>query len=147
MRHSDGYWDYYETIGGGMGASRYANGTGSVQTHMTNTRNTPVEVMETQYPVVIHRYAIRDNSGGAGLHRGGDGLIREFEFLAPTQITLLTERRSHCAWGLNGGSDAQPGQNRVNDKPMPAKFSCRLQTGDRLTVYTSGGGGWGKVPQ
>ncbi len=137
-------WDYYETIGGGMGAGPRAAGLSGVQTHMTNTLNTPIEVLENNYPLRIRRYALRDDSGGEGLHRGGDGLIREFEFLAPTTVTLLTERRSHAPWGLQGGSDGVSGRNYHNDETLPSKLSMQLEAGDRLTLKTPGGGGWGE---
>ena len=137
-------WDYYETIGGGMGASATTDGLDAVQTHMTNTRNTPIEVMETNYPVRIKRYAIRSDSGGEGLHRGGNGLVREFEFLKPATVTLLTERRLHQPWGLNGGESAQAGENRLNGKRLKPKTSFDVVAGDCLSIATPGGGGWGK---
>jgi N-methylhydantoinase B len=135
-------WDYYETIGGGMGAGPKYDGLSAVQTHMTNTLNTPIEVLESNYPLRIRRYALRENSGGAGLQRGGDGLIREFEFLAPTTVTLLTERRSHAPWGLQGGGDARPGCNLRNGERLPAKTSFDIGVGERLTIETPGGGGF-----
>ena len=138
-------WDYYETIGGGMGAGLHSDGLSGIQTHMTNTRNTPVEVLESSYPVRVHRYALRSGSGGAGQHRGGDGLIRELEFTDETIVTLLTERRKIPPWGLNEGQDGQLGVNKINGKVMPAKFSTKLNKGDRLTIETAGGGGWGKA--
>lgn len=137
-------WDYYETMGGGMGASTNFDGLSAVQTHMTNTRNTPIEVMESEYPIIVNRYSVRQNSGGEGKHRGGDGLIREFTFLQPTQITLLTERRNHAPWGLQGGANGKPGRNLLNNKALPAKVSLKVEAGDRLTIETPGGGGWGK---
>ena len=130
-------------MGGGMGAGQDTDGISGVQTHMTNTRNTPIEVMESSYPVRVHRYALRHHSGGAGQHRGGDGLIRELEFTDKTTITLLTERRSTRPWGLREGEDGQPGVNKINDKQMPPKFSTSVNKGDRLTIETAGGGGWG----
>jgi len=144
-------WDYYETIGGGMGAGPIHNGLHAVQTHMTNTLNTPVEVLESQYPLRIRRYALREGSGGKGKHRGGDGLVREFEFLAPTTVTLLTERRRHAPWGLRGGNDGQPGShllterhnNQCNNKALPAKTTVETGPGDRLIIATPSGGGWG----
>ncbi len=139
------HWDYYETIGGGMGAGRLHPGLSAVQTHMTNTRNTPIEVMEASYPLRVHRYAIREGTGGGGRHRGGDGLIREFEFTDTTTVTLLTERRSHAPWGSHDGENGQPGMNKINNKVMPAKFSTTLKKGDRLVIETAGGGGWGKA--
>ncbi len=138
-------WDYYETIGGGMGAGSGRAGLSGVQTHMTNTLNTPIEVLESHYPLRIRRYALRENSAGDGLHRGGDGLIREFEFLAPTTVTLLTERRSHAPWGLQGGEDAQPGRNLRNGNVLPPKTSFEIDSGERLTIETPGGGGWGHL--
>jgi len=138
-------WDYYETIGGGMGASSSSDGIDAVQTHMTNTRNTPIEVMETSYPVRIKQYAIRKESGGEGLHKGGNGLIREFEFLKPANITLLTERRLHKPWGLNEGKSAKQGQNLLNGKTLTPKVCLDVQAGDCLTIKTPGGGGWGEM--
>ncbi|MFO7604647.1 MAG: hydantoinase B/oxoprolinase family protein, partial [Gammaproteobacteria bacterium] len=93
-------WDYYETIGGGMGASPAHDGMSAVQTHMTNTLNTPIEVLEARYPLRIRRYAVREGSGGQGRRRGGDGIIREFEFLQPASVTVISERRRHAPWGL-----------------------------------------------
>lgn len=135
-------WDYYETMGGGMGAGPEHDGLSAVQTHMTNTLNTPIEVLESHYPLRIRRYVLRENSGGAGLHRGGEGLIREFEFLAPTTVTLLTERRSHAPWGLQGGGAGQSGSNLRNNKALPSKASFEVEAGERLTVETPGGGGF-----
>jgi N-methylhydantoinase B len=136
-------WDYYETIGGGMGAGPKFDGTHAVQTHMTNTRNTPVEVLETLYPVRVRHYAVRAGSGGLGLHRGGDGIVREFEFLEPATVTVLSERRSNCPWGLNGGEGADPGVNKLNGTTVADKETLQVKKGDRLTIATAGGGGWG----
>jgi N-methylhydantoinase B len=138
-------WDYYETIGGGMGAGRHGGGISGVQTHMTNTRNTPLEVLESNYPLRLRRYALRDGSGGEGLYPGGDGLVREFEFLGPASVTLLTERRTHAPWGLAGGEPGQPGNNRLNGEPVPGKVNLNVKSGDILTIETPGGGGYGKV--
>jgi N-methylhydantoinase B len=137
-------WDYYETIGGGMGAGAQGGGLSGVQTHMTNTLNTPIEVLERHYPLRVRRYALRKGSGGEGAHRGGDGLIREFEFLDAAQVTLLTERRLHAPWGLAGGNDGARGENRLNGELLPGKCSVAVKSGDRLTIATPGGGGWGK---
>jgi N-methylhydantoinase B len=137
-------WDYYETIGGGAGAGPARDGVDGVQTHMTNTLNTPVEVVEMHYPLRITRYALRRGSGGAGRHRGGAGLCREYEFLGETSVTLLTERRRHAPWGLAGGSAAKPGRNRLNGEPLPGKTHCHAGAGDRLLIETPGGGGWGE---
>ena len=136
-------WDYYETIGGGMGASSTTDGISGVQTHMTNTRNTPIEVLEMRYPVRVNRYALRQHSGGQGVYCGGHGVIREYVFLAPTTVTLLSERRSHSPWGLKGGANGVPGENRLNDQILPAKVCIRTHAGDRLAIVTAGGGGYG----
>lgn len=136
-------WDYYETLGGGMGAGRYGGGLSARQTHMTNTLNTPIEVLEAAYPLRIMRYAVRRGSGGAGRRNGGDGLIREYQFLTPTQVTLLTERRDYRPWGLHGGQPGLAGENRLNGVQLPAKVTLTAQTGERLEISTPGGGGWG----
>ncbi len=138
-------WDYYETIGGGMGAGATTDGLDAVQTHMTNTLNTPIEVMESHYPVRIRRYAIRRDSGGKGQHKGGDGIVREFEFLQAATVTLLTERRSQQPWGLQGGEPGKAGENRLNGSALPAKTCFQVKPGDVLSLATPGGGGWGKL--
>jgi N-methylhydantoinase B len=129
-----------------MGAGSRSAGLSAIQTHMTNTRNTPIEVLERSYPLRLRRYAIRRDSGGKGRYAGGDGLIREYEFLRPIRFTLLTERRSHRPWGLAGGSKGQAGVNRLNGEMLPGKVECEAQVGDRLTIETAGGGGWGEKP-
>ncbi|WP_419602889.1 hydantoinase B/oxoprolinase family protein, partial [Thiolapillus sp.] len=136
-------WDYYETMGGGMGASRETAGLSAVQTHMTNTLNTPVEVLEQQYPLRIRRYQVRRGSGGAGKHSGGDGLVRELGFLADAEISLLTERRLLAPWGLAGGRNGLCGRNLLNGEALPPKCHRRVKAGDVLTIETPGGGGWG----
>ena len=138
-------WDYYETIGGGMGAGRHGGGLDGRQTHMTNTLNTPVEVLESRLPLRVLRYQLRRGSGGTGVRRGGDGLVREFEFLGAAHFTLLTERRHRAPWGSAGGGDAKPGVNMLNGRPLPAKCEGELRPGDRLRVETPGGGGYGKA--
>ncbi len=139
-------WDYYETIGGGMGAGKFGGGLSAVQTHMTNTLNSPIEVLESRFPLRVLRYQIRQGSGGTGEHPGGDGLIREFEFLKPAQATLLTERRLRAPWGIGASpttnNDAAKGINRLNQKILPGKIQLQLQAGDILTIETPGGGGW-----
>jgi N-methylhydantoinase B len=145
-RGGAGDWDYYETLAGGMGAGRHGGGLHAVQTHMTNTLNTPIEVLESAYPLRVRRYALRRGSGGAGSRAGGDGLVREYEFLAPAQVTLLTERRSRGPWGLQGGADGAPGVNRLNGEPLPAKIALAVGPADRLVIETPGGGGFGEAP-
>ncbi|HFE37129.1 MAG TPA: hydantoinase B/oxoprolinase family protein [Gammaproteobacteria bacterium] len=145
-RRDKASWNYYETLGGGMGASAQGRGLSAVQTHMTNTLNTPIESLEIHFPVRVSRYEIRDASGGLGLYRGGHGLIREFEFLDQAQVTLLTERRTHTAWGLAGGQPGLPGENNYNGQRLPPKVTLTVQAGDKLCIKTPGGGGyaWGK---
>jgi N-methylhydantoinase B len=138
-------WDYYETIGGGMGSGRCGGGLSGVQTHMTNTLNTPIEVLESRYPLRVIAYALRRDSGGAGVRPGGDGLVREFEFLAPAKASLLGERRLYPPWGLAGGGPGRCGSNWLNGRPVAGKCSLDLEPGDRLRIETPGGGGWGKV--
>ena len=138
-------WDYYETLGGGMGASPLGDGLSAVQTHMTNTLNTPIESLELHYPLRITCYQIRDASGGDGLHCGGNGLVREFEFLDDSHVTLLTERRRHKPWGLDGGGDAVEGKNIYDGQVVPGKVSLNVKAGKRLRIETPGGGGYGVV--
>ena len=140
-----GGWDYYETMGGGMGAHAYGDGLSAVQTHMTNTLNTPIESLERHYPLRVLRYAVRRGSGGAGRFRGGDGIVRELEFLGPAMLTLLTERRLHAPWGLAGGKSGQCGENRLNDSLLAPKYTGQANVGDRLLIATPGGGGYGEV--
>ncbi len=139
-------WDYYETIGGGMGAGVSGGGWSGVHTHMTNTRNTPIEVLEARYPLRVSRYALRAGSSGRGARRGGDGLIRELTFLAPAEVTLLTERRRFEPWGLAGGGPGARGRNRLNGHDLEPKVSLLVSPGDRLSIETPGGGGWGTEP-
>jgi N-methylhydantoinase B len=143
-------WDYYETIGGGMGASYLSEGLDAVQTHMTNTLNTPIESLEMNYPLRVTRYQIRLDSAGTGRHHGGEGLIREYVFLAPAQVTILSERRKHRPWGLSNGDKvktggAKVGMNLLNEKPIAAKQSFKVQQGDVVCISTAGGGGYGQV--
>lgn len=139
---------YYETIGGGMGASPEANGLNGVHTHMTNTRNTPVEALEHYLPVRMRRYSLRKGSGGAGRFRGGDGIIREYEFLAPAKVNILSERRKFPPYGLAGGRPGKRGANiLISGKKrvvLGSKASFAAKKGDILSVETPGGGGYGK---
>jgi N-methylhydantoinase B len=141
---------YYETAAGGMGARPGIDGISGVQTHMTNSLNTPIEALEYAYPFRVRRYAYRYGSGGAGQFRGGDGLIREVELLADAQVTLLAERRKLRPYGLQGGEEGAAGRAWVAEgdsaevKELPGKCSRRLTQGDILHLETPGGGGWGK---
>ena len=137
-------WDYYETLAGGMGASPGNPGLSAVQSHMTNTLNTPIESLEQHYPLRIREYSIRRGSGGKGAQSGGDGLVREFEFLEPTELTLLTERRRHRPWGLAGGYPGAAGQNWLDGVELPAKAHISVQAGQVLRIETPGGGGYGE---
>ncbi len=139
---------YYETIAGGMGARPSKAGVSGVHTHMTNSLNTPAEALEYAYPLRVRRYSLRPGSGGAGKHRGGDGIIREIEVLTDCEVTLLAERRTRGPWGLSGGEAALPGKAsviRANGaiEELPGKFSTRLFKGERIRIESPGGGGWG----
>lgn len=141
-------WAYYETIGGGMGAHSRGAGLSGAHVHMSNTLNTPVEALEIAYPLRLSRYELRRGSGGKGVHNGGDGVVREYELLAPTTVTLLCERRRVPPWGLAGGEAGAPGRNVLVDEDgseelLPAKVTRRLRPGQRLRIETPGGGGWG----
>jgi N-methylhydantoinase B len=138
-------WDYYETIGGGTGGGCRFGGLNATQSHMTNTLNTPIEVLEMNFPLRLLQYRLRDGSGGDGRHRGGDGLVREYEFLEPATVTLLTERRTHRPWGLDGGGAGAAGENRKTGGALPAKASFEIDAGERLRISTPGGGGWGSA--
>ncbi len=137
-------WDYYETIGGGMGAAATHSGLSAVQTHMTNTLNSPIEALEMQYPLRVSEYAIRNGSGGAGENCGGNGIIREYTFLENACATLLTERRCHRPWGVAGGQPGLSGCNSLNGKLLPGKIFLELKAGDRLKIESAGGGGYGR---
>jgi N-methylhydantoinase B len=139
-----GAWTYYETIGGGQGASRGANGPSGVHVGMSNTLNTPIEVLELEHPLRVRTYALRRGSGGRGTWDGGDGVVREFEALAPAEATLLTERRRHGPAGGSGGAAGAPGTNQLNGVALPSKVTLRLSAGDILRIETPGGGGWGR---
>ncbi len=134
---------YYETIGGGQGACPDADGPSGVHVAMSNTLNTPVEALELSYPLRVERYALREGSGGAGLHRGGDGVVRELRVLEPCRLSLLTQRRATGPLGAHGGSDGLPGRNLLNGEELPAFVTRDLVAGDLLRIETPGGGGWG----
>jgi N-methylhydantoinase B len=134
---------YYETIGGGQGACPDADGPSGVHVAMSNTLNTPIEALELEFPLRAVRYELRRGSGGAGRYRGGDGVIRELEALAPLRYSLITERRRHAPPGAAGGEPGAPGRNLLDGKQLPAKASGRLEPGQRLRIETPGGGGYG----
>ncbi len=137
---------YYETIGGGQGASADADGPSAVHVAMSNTLNTPVEALELEYPLRMTRYAIRRDSGGVGAHRGGDGVIRELEALAPLTYSLITERRRFPPLGAEHGQPGQTGANFLDGHPLAAKTTGLMQAGQRLRIETPGGGGYGQRP-
>jgi N-methylhydantoinase B len=138
---------YYETTAGGMGARPGLDGISGVQTHMTNSLNTPIEALEYAYPFRVRRYAYRKASGGAGQYRGGDGLIRELELLTDAQVTLLADRRTHRPYGLAGGQEGAAGrawfERGGETTDLPGKSTHHLKQGDILHLETPGGGGWG----
>jgi N-methylhydantoinase B len=138
---------YYETIAGGCGASAAHDGPSAAHSHMTNSWNTPVEVLEETYPVRVRRYAIRRRSGGRGMHRGGDGIVRELEFLTAVEASLLSDRRVTAPYGLYGGRNGSRGQNAVVREQfrevLGGKCSFDLKAGDVVRIETPGGGGWG----
>jgi N-methylhydantoinase B len=136
-------WTFYETLGGGQGAGPRGPGPSAVHVGMSNTRNTPIESLEHAYPIRIDEYAIRHDSGGGGVHRGGDGIVRRYRVLDRCTVTLLTERRRHAPQGAAGGSSGLPGANQLNGRPIGAKCRLQLEPGDVITVMTPGGGGWG----
>ncbi len=139
---------YYETIGGGAGACATADGASGIQVHMTNTRNTPIEAIESAYPVRVLEYRYAERTGGAGKYRGGDGIVRTFQFLADTTLTLLTERRRRAPMGTQGGKPGKRGQNLLHmEGEMDAemvKGVLRVHAGTVLTIRTPGGGGYGQ---
>ena len=138
-------WTYYETIGGGQGASAGGPGPSGVHVGMSNTLNTPIEALELEYPMRVERYELRDGSGGDGEHRGGDGVERAVRVLEPATLNLLTDRRRHAPEGREGGGDGACGENLLNDEALPPKATRELAEGDIVTVRTPGGGGYGSA--
>ena len=141
-------WGYYETICGGSGATPQAPGVSGVHTHMTNTRLTDPEVLERRHPVLVRRFGVRTGSGGAGARRGGDGVVRELEFLAPTAVSLLSQRRTTAPFGLDGGGPGAAGRTTLvhadgSTEDLAGCFARSLEAGDRLVLETPGGGGHG----
>lgn len=150
LTFGDDTFGYYETIGGGSGAGPTWDGTSGIQCHMTNTRMTDPEIFEQRYPVVLHEFGLRENSGGAGIHRGGDGLVREIEFRRPVVVSILSERRVHAPRGLKGGEDGAQGINYLITKDkrrmyLGGKNTVKARAGEILQILTPGGGGWGAL--
>jgi N-methylhydantoinase B len=137
----DGF-TYYETLGGGQGACPDADGPSAIHVAMSNTLNTPTEALETEFPLRVRELSLRAGSGGGGKHRGGEGIVREIEALAPMRFSLITERRRHPPRGGGEGEDGEPGINSLNGSPLPGKTAGDLAPGDRLRIETPGGGGW-----
>ncbi|MCH8066203.1 MAG: hydantoinase B/oxoprolinase family protein [Chloroflexi bacterium] len=140
---------YYETLAGGAGAGPTGDGLSAVHTHMTNTMNTPVEVLELTYPFRVREYAVRRRSGGTGSHTGGDGLVREYEFLSPAQVTIVGERRRRGPWGLRGGESGATARDTLilpngRRRRLPSKGQFTVEAGARLRIETPGGGGWSR---
>jgi N-methylhydantoinase B len=135
---------YYETIAGGQGACRDADGPSAVHVAMSNTLNTPVEALELEFPLRMREYSVRRGSGGTGRFRGGDGVVRELEALAPLRYSLLTERRRHAPPGADGGGSGARGRNLLDGDELPSKAIGSLEPGQRLRIETPGGGGYGE---
>jgi N-methylhydantoinase B len=138
---SNDEFTYYETIGGGQGACPEADGPSAIHVAMSNTLNTPVEALETEFPLRVRELALRRDSGGEGRRGGGDGIVREIEALAPMRYTLIAERRRHPPRGREGGADGAAGRDLLNGKRLASKAEGALRPGDRLRIETPGGGG------
>nr|MCU0475553.1 hydantoinase B/oxoprolinase family protein [Anaerolineae bacterium] len=142
---------YYETIGGGHGASASGDGLSGRHSHMTNTRNTPVEVLEAAMPIRVREYRLREGSGGVGVHRGGEGIRRVYELRAAAAVTINAERRRVSPYGVQGGKAGETGVSRVIRRrggvveTLAAKASIQVGTGDIIEIETPGGGGWGVI--
>jgi N-methylhydantoinase B len=136
---------YYETVGGGQGACPRADGPSGVHVTMSNTLATPVEALELAYPLRVRRWGLRLGSGGAGRHRGGDGVVRELEALEPCRASIVSERRTTAPAGALGGADGASGRNLLNGEPVPGRVTLDLRPGDRITIETPGGGGFGRA--
>jgi N-methylhydantoinase B len=139
----DERFSYYETVGGGQGACRDADGPSAVHVAMSNTLNTPIEALEREFPLRVTRYAMRRGSGGTGAHRGGEGVVRELEALRAMSFSLIGERRRHAPPGAGGGEPGARGRNLLDGVELPGKVSGTLRAGQRLCVETPGGGGFG----
>lgn len=133
---------HYETLGGGQGACPDADGPSAIHVAMSNTLNTPVEALESEFPLRVRELSLRRDSGGGGKHRGGDGIVREIEALAPMRYSLISERRRHPPRGREGGGDGALGRNLRNGEPLPGKTEGELAHGDSIRIETPGGGGY-----
>jgi N-methylhydantoinase B len=131
-----------------MGANNNQNGENAVHSHMTNTLNTPIEALEYSYPFLVTEYSIRKNSGGDGLYKGGNGIVRELKLLSDAEVTILSERRVFPPYGAKGGETGKQGKNlKISEGKeilLPGKFNTRFKKGDILRIETPGGGGYGK---
>jgi N-methylhydantoinase B len=141
----DESFSYYETLGGGQGACADADGPSGVHVAMTNTLNTPVEALEREFPLRVIEYSMRRGSGGAGRHRGGDGVVRELQALRDMTFSLIAERRRHAPRGADGGHEGARGRDLLDGHPLAAKSTGELRAGQRLRIETPGGGGFGDV--
>jgi N-methylhydantoinase B len=145
-----GSFAYYETLGGGAGAGPDGPGAHALQTHMTNTRNTPIEAMENELPVRVLKTTVRRGSGGQGAHRGGDGLVRRLRFLQDVRVGWIAERQEMGPWGLAGGGSGSAGSARWrpagarSDRPLAGKSALDMPAGSEIEVRTPGGGGHGR---
>ncbi len=148
-KQKDKNFTYYETIAGGMGARPNSEGISAIHTHMTNTLNTPIETVEHIYPFRIKKYKIRRQSGGSGKHRGGHGIMRDYEFQQAATVSILSDRRKHAPYGLKGGKKGKVGQNTLISKgrkyKLTSKTTVNVNRGDIISIHTPGGGGHGKV--
>jgi len=141
---------YYETICGGSGAGPAFDGAHAVQTHMTNSRLTDPEVLETRFPVLVEAFSLRRGSGGGGRRRGGDGAVRRIRFREPMSASILSNHRLRGPKGLAGGGDGAPGRNRIERRDgtvedLPATAQAELAAGDVFVIETPGGGGFGEA--
>jgi 5-oxoprolinase (ATP-hydrolysing) len=148
LTFGDASHQYYETIAGGSGAGRGFDGASGVQTHMTNSRLTDPEVLESRYPVLLREFRYRRGSGGAGRNRGGDGLVRVIEFRAPMTVAVLSNHRRIAPFGLAGGDPGARGVNRIlradgTIEELPACAAAPVAQGDAIRIETPGGGGFG----
>lgn len=145
------HFAYYETMGGGQGGRPGQDGMSAVHDHMSNTLNTPIEALESEYPLRVVGYALRRGTGGDGRYRGGDGLRRDLEFLVPTTVTILSERRIFAPYGLQGGEPGVSGRNVLRrgsaEEDLPGKASINAEPGDVLSIRSPGGGGWGPLSE